>query len=123
VSKRLWLGAFAFLAVACASPSRKAGAPVRGIASWYGKAFQGKKTASGELFDMHRLTAAHRSLPFGTVVRVRNPKNSREVRVRINDRGPYAAGRILDLSYEAARRLGLLAEGESPIELYIENAR
>ena len=78
-----------------------------GIASWYGGRFHGRKTASGEAFDMHALTAAHPKLPFGSWVRVRNLVNGRSVDVRINDRGPYVKRRIIDLSRAAARALGV----------------
>jgi len=78
-----------------------------GVASYYGPKFHGKKTASGEVFDMYKLTAAHRTLPFGTRVRVTNLENSKSVVVRINDRGPFIKGRIIDLSFEAARRIGI----------------
>ncbi|WP_367181171.1 septal ring lytic transglycosylase RlpA family protein [uncultured Ramlibacter sp.] len=83
----------------------------RGIASWYGPRFHGRRTASGERFDMHALTAAHPSLPFGTVVRVRSLVNGREVEVRINDRGPHIKQRVIDLSRAAAKSLGLLDSG------------
>jgi rare lipoprotein A len=83
----------------------------RGIASWYGKRFHGRRTASGERFDMHALTAAHRTLPFGTVVRVTSLVNGRTVDVRINDRGPHLKQRVIDLSQAAARVLGLLESG------------
>lgn len=89
----------------------------RGKASWYGRRFHGKRTASGERFDMNGLTAAHRTLPFGTRVRVRNTRNGREVVVRINDRGPHVRGRILDLSQAAAAALDLLQAGEAPVVL------
>lgn len=89
----------------------------RGKASWYGRRFHGRPTASGERFDMNGLTAAHRTLPFGTRVRVRNTRNGREVVVRINDRGPHVKGRILDLSQAAAAALGLLHAGEAPVVL------
>jgi rare lipoprotein A len=82
-----------------------------GRASWYGEAHQGKTTASGEPFDMYALTAAHRSLPLGTRVRVTNMANGRAVDVRINDRGPGIPGRIIDLSYAAARTLGAVRDG------------
>jgi rare lipoprotein A len=81
-----------------------------GLASYYGKEFHGKKTASGEPFDMEALTAAHRTLPFNTTVKVTNTRNGKSVRVRINDRGPFIAGRIIDLSYAAAKTIGLLVE-------------
>jgi rare lipoprotein A len=77
-----------------------------GVASWYGKQFHGRATASGEDFDMFELTAAHRQLPLGTYVKVTNLRNGKSVVVRVNDRGPYVEGRIMDLSYSAARMLG-----------------
>jgi rare lipoprotein A len=88
----------------------------RGLASWYGKKFHGKRTASGETYDMYAMTAAHPTLPLPSYARIRNPANGREVVVRINDRGPFHAGRIVDLSYAAALRLDLL-RGVAPVEL------
>lgn len=79
----------------------------RGAASWYGPGFHGRKTASGERFNTHAFTAAHKTLPFGTRVRVTNEKTGRAVVVRINDRGPYAHGRLIDLSQASARAIGL----------------
>jgi len=96
---------------------------MRGKASWYGRQFQGKRTASGERFDMHQLTAAHRALPFGSIVRVMNISNAKEVRVRINDRGPFRGGRIIDLSYEAALRLNMISDGEVEVELFVEGKK
>jgi len=90
-----------------------------GQASWYGKAHQGHLTASGERFDMHALTAAHRTLPFGTIVRVTHLKSGRSVDVRINDRGPYHSGRIIDLSYEAARKLGIVGRGTARVKVTV----
>lgn len=87
-----------------------------GLASWYGRKFHGRATASGEIYDMFAMTAAHPTLPIPSFVRVRNPANGREAIVRVNDRGPFVAGRVIDLSYAAARRLGLLA-GVAPVEL------
>jgi len=84
---------------------------VDGIASYYGKEHHGKKTANGEVFDMNKLTAAHRSLPFGSTVKVTNLSNHRSVIVRINDRGPYIAGRIIDLSQAAAQQLDIITLG------------
>ena len=92
-------------------------AEVTGMASWYGKAHHGRPTASGETYDMHALTAAHRSLPLGTRVLVTNVQNGRSVEVRINDRGPFVRGRILDLSYAAARELGSLSDGAFRVKL------
>jgi rare lipoprotein A len=90
----------------------------RGMASWYGPGFHGKRTASGERFDMNDLTAAHRTLPFGTRLRVRNMDNGREVVIRINDRGPRVRGRVIDLSKAAAEALELLQAGEAPVTLF-----
>jgi rare lipoprotein A len=89
----------------------------RGKASWYGPGFQGKRTASGERFDMNALTAAHRTLPFGTRVKVRNVLNGREVVVRITDRGPHIRDRIIDLSKAAAAALDLVQAGEGQVVL------
>jgi rare lipoprotein A len=80
----------------------------RGLASWYGPRFHGRRTASGEKFDMHQFTAAHPTLPFGTIVRVRSLVNGRTVDVRINDRGPFLRHRVIDLSRAAAQALGLI---------------
>ena len=88
----------------------------RGLASWYGTKFHGRPTASGEVYDMFAMTAAHKTLPIPSYARVRNPANGREVVVRVNDRGPFVDGRIVDLSYAAALRLGLLG-GVAPVEL------
>ncbi|MBK0394763.1 septal ring lytic transglycosylase RlpA family protein [Ramlibacter algicola] len=87
----------------------------RGVASWYGLEFHGRRTASGERFDMNALTAAHPTLPFGTRVRVLNPRNGRSIEVRINDRGPHVRGRIIDLSHAAARTLGILGWGAATV--------
>src|SRR5437867_2608356 len=88
----------------------------RGLASWYGRKFHGRPTASGETYDMHAMTAAHPTLPIPSYARVRNPANGREVIVRVNDRGPFHDGRIVDLSYAAALKLELL-RGIAPVEL------
>lgn len=88
-----------------------------GKASWYGEQFDGKQTASGELFNMNDLTAAHRDLPMGSVVRVTNLANGQQVTVRINDRGPVYRSRIIDLSYKAAKLLGLKSAGVQKVRL------
>lgn len=90
-----------------------------GIASWYGPGFQGKTTANGELYDMFAFTAAHKTLPFGTVVKVVDLETGRSVVVRINDRGPFVPGRIIDLSYAAARELGIVGAGTAKVGLII----
>lgn len=90
-----------------------------GTASWYGKQFNGKTTASGEPYDMFQFTAAHRQLPLGTLVKVTNLDNGRSVVVRVNDRGPVPRTRIIDLSYGAARMIGLSGHGIEPVSLEI----
>jgi len=131
--------ALALATAACAQPRRESAtaaptpAPVvvgrpapaaprvvqTGAASWYGQAHHGKKTASGEAFDMYALTAAHRSLPLGTRIRVTNVANGRAIDVRINDRGPVIPGRIIDLSYGAARALGAVGDGVFRVRIAI----
>lgn len=110
-----------FFIVSCASAPRYQYVPKgKGVmvASWYGPKFHGRKTASGEIFDMYKFTAAHKTLPFGTRLRVTNPENGRSVVVKINDRGPFVRGRDIDLSYAAARKIGLLQKGTSRV--YVE---
>ena len=89
----------------------------RGIASWYGKKFHGKRTASGEAYDMYGMTAAHTTLPIPSYVRVTNPKSNKSVIVRVNDRGPFHADRLIDLSYTAAYKLGLIGTGSGVVEI------
>jgi rare lipoprotein A len=91
----------------------------RGRASWYGAQFHGRRTASGENYDKYALTAAHKTLPFGTIVRVRSLKLGREVDVRINDRGPFAPGRVIDVSQAAAEALGLMGAGVAEVSLNV----
>ena len=86
-----------------------------GRASWYGRFFHGRKTANGERYNMHALTAAHKTLPLGSYVRVTNPATSRSVVVRINDRGPFVRGRMLDLSRGAASRIGMIGAGHAAV--------
>jgi rare lipoprotein A (peptidoglycan hydrolase) len=90
-----------------------------GIASWYGEKFHGRRTANGEVYNMYKLTAAHKTLPFNTLLKVKNLNNGKEVLVRINDRGPFIKGRIIDLSYKAACGIGLDIEGTAPVALKI----
>lgn len=92
---------------------------MEGIASWYGKDFHGKETASGETYNMYDLTAAHRTLAFGSRVKVTNLDNGKDAVVRVNDRGPFTKGRIIDLSFEAARRLDMISEGTARVELTV----
>ena len=92
-----------------------------GIASWYGPGFRGKTTANGETFDTGELTAAHKTLPFGTLVSVTNLSNGRSVVVRINDRGPFVTGRIIDLSEAAARRIDMISSGTAPVRVEPES--
>ena len=90
-----------------------------GKASWYGPGFHGRRTANGEVFNSNDLTAAHRSLPFGTKVRVTNINNGRSVVVRINDRGPFSGGRIIDLSAGAARSINMINSGVAPVRVEV----
>ncbi|MEW5734548.1 MAG: septal ring lytic transglycosylase RlpA family protein [Thermodesulfobacteriota bacterium] len=89
----------------------------RGFASWYGEPFHGRKTASGETYDMHDLTAAHKTLPLGTRVFVKNLDNGKTANLRVNDRGPFVPGRIIDLSYAAAKNLGVVGPGTARVEI------
>ena len=106
-----------------ARPSYPPGYPLgfveRGSASWYGPGFHGNRTANGEVYDMHKLTAAHRTLPLGSVAVVRSLSTGRQVTVRINDRGPFARGRILDLSLAGAQAVGMVGRGTDEIELRV----
>lgn len=88
-----------------------------GIASWYGRDFHGRKTSNGEVYDMHAMTAAHKTLPLGIFVKVRHLENGREIVVRLNDRGPFVKGRIIDLSYAAARQIGIDHAGTGPVRI------
>jgi rare lipoprotein A len=89
----------------------------RGTASWYGKQFHGNRTASGEIYDMFAMTAAHPTMPIPSYARVANPRNGRSVIVRVNDRGPFKDGRVIDLSYGAATRLGIVGAGTAEVEV------
>jgi rare lipoprotein A len=124
-SRLLLTASLLLLSAACSNQRRPAPLPTsptnafqKGYASWYGPGFQGRRTANGEKYDMHDLTAAHPTLPFGTRVAVRNPRTGRSVVVRINDRGPYARSRVIDLSYAAARAVGVSGPGTAYVELY-----
>jgi len=110
-----------FLAYSCATtaPPPQQVEVLHGVASWYGQEFAGRTTANGEIFDPLLLTAAHRTLPFGTVVDVKNAKTSKVVRVRINDRGPYVGNRLIDLSYAAAQQIGLVEPGSGEVDLSV----
>ena len=124
----LVLGAVALLAASCAKKKRiRAPAPLaptpgtveHGIASWYGYPYHGRRSASGEIYDMEKLTAAHRTLPFGCWVEVTNLSNGRQVRVRITDRGPFVEGRIIDLSFAAAQELDMVNQGVARVSVEI----
>ncbi|MGB1974650.1 MAG: septal ring lytic transglycosylase RlpA family protein [Vibrio toranzoniae] len=90
-----------------------------GVASWYGDKFHGKLTASGETYNMNANTAAHKTLPFGTIVRVTNTDNNKSVNVKINDRGPYVKGRVIDLSHKAFAKIGNVKQGTVPVKIEI----
>jgi rare lipoprotein A len=107
------------LAVSCTLAVPAFAEQSSGAASWYGPGFQGRQTANGETFDQNALTAAHKTLPFGTQVRVTYEGTGESVVVRINDRGPYAHGRVIDLSREAAEEIGLLGAGVGQVRLEV----
>ncbi|TMQ72359.1 MAG: septal ring lytic transglycosylase RlpA family protein [Candidatus Eisenbacteria bacterium] len=119
---RLSIALALFLIVASVTPTH-AGARVtraeRGYASYYGQGFDSLKTASGERFDIRRMTAAHRTLPFGTRLRVTNLRNGLTAIVRVNDRGPFVKGRVVDVSYAAARRLRMIDHGVERVRLEV----
>lgn len=122
----LFITAAMLVSAACGRRSRASIPPVprpgdteTGIASWYGDPYHGRPAANGETFDMDKLTAAHRTLPFDTTVRVTNLSNQREVDVRIIDRGPFVDGRIIDLSREAARRIDMIGPGTARVRLRV----
>lgn len=96
---------------------------VLGKASWYGKPFHGRLTANGEIYDMHTLTAAHKTLPFDSLVKITNLINGESVIVRINDRGPYIQGRQIDLSYAAAQQINMVGTGVTPIKMEVMLAK
>ena len=130
-SKTLRLLFVAILAVSiasCATPKipttssyKKSEATFTGIASWYGRKFNGRRTASGARFNMHKMTAAHRNLPFGTVLEITNLKNEKKVLVTVTDRGPFVKNRVLDVSYEAAKRLDFVRTGIAHIRARVVN--
>jgi rare lipoprotein A len=116
------IATFVVLAYGCATtapPPQTTPQSLHGIASWYGEEFAGRTTANGEIFDPQSLTAAHRSLPFGTILEVVNPKTRKSVLVRVNDRGPYIANRIIDLSYAAAEKIGLAEVGVGDVDIKV----
>jgi len=99
--------------------SLKTSDAIRGWASWYGSDFQGKKMANGKHYDMHKVSVAHQSLPLGTKVKVVNLRNNKSIIALVSDRGPYACGREIDLSYAAAKKLGAVRDGVIPVEIEI----
>ncbi len=125
--RSLWILALGLSVTGCTSLTKgladlDVGLKERGIASWYGDDFHGLQTANGETFDMEAMTGAHRTLPLGTIVKVTNVTNGRQVKIKINDRGPYVGGRILDLSYGAAKELGMVGKGVAPIQIEVLGA-
>ena len=99
--------------------SDSAGFTQKGKASWYGKKFHGRLTANGEVYDMYGLTAAHKTLPFNTLIEVTHQESGKTIQVRVNDRGPFAKERIIDLSYGAARKLGIIKTGTAPVSISV----
>lgn len=102
-----------------APPTARGQYAEEGVASWYGVPFNGHRTSDGEIYDMYQMTAAHRTLPFGSVVQVTDLSNGRQIDVRINDRGPFVNNRIIDLSYSAAQALGMVGPGTAPVRLQV----
>ncbi len=120
ILERLFLAVLLLTLSACAAGHIQPAEPgwtERGVASWYGSDFNGKPTASGETYNMYAYTAAHKDLPLGSVVKVTNLENGRHTRVVINDRGPFVAGRIIDLSYSAAKQIGITASGTAIVRI------
>ena len=116
----IWLLILGLFLTSCARIKYQPPADIQtGLASWYGPQFHGKLTSSREVFNMYDLTAAHRTLPFGTKVIVTNLKNGKSVIVKINDRGPFVRGRIIDLSYAAAKMLDMVAQGVVPVRIEV----
>lgn len=125
--KLIWVAVVALGMAGCAKqkpavvpfPAAVAGTVERGLASWYGHPYHGRKSASGEVYDMEKMVAAHKTLPFQTMVRVRNLGTNQTVDVRIIDRGPFVRGRIIDLSHKAAQDVGVFGPGVAEVELTI----
>lgn len=111
------LGVVAYGCRTTTPPATRPTEVLHGVASWYGEEFAGRTTANGEIFDPGQFTAAHRTLPFGTVLDITNPKTQQTVRVRVNDRGPFIGGRIIDLSYAAARQISLIEPGIGEVDI------
>lgn len=117
--KKFFLWVFIFLWITLPVLGLEKNKSYYGKASWYGEKFHGRKTASGELYDMNKMTAAHRELPFGTIIRVTNLANNKSVEVKINDRGPFVQGRIVDVSKKAAEELGFIKTGITDVKIEI----
>jgi rare lipoprotein A len=118
----LGVAALVMMAYGCATtapPPKGVPEMLHGVASWYGEEFAGRTTANGEIFDPSLMTAAHRTLPFGTIVDITNPKTSQTVRVRVNDRGPYIGNRVIDLSYAAAQQISLIEPGVGEVDIKV----
>ena len=118
--RKFLLTPFLLILASCSPYPSRVGSDFKsqvGYASWYGSDFHGRATASGEVYDMHAMTAAHRILPFGTVVVVTNLENNREIKVIVNDRGPFVRGRIIDLSYGAAKGIGMAEAGLAKVRI------
>jgi len=115
----LVMSLFLFFTVGCGTLQKGPSYRKKGIASWYGEAYQGRPTASGQPFDLNQKTAAHKKLPFGCLVRVKRRDNGRVTVVCINDRGPFVRGRIIDVSKAAARDLDMINDGIAPVKIKV----
>src|SRR2546426_10417523 len=124
---RRWVALWLVGAAGCALVRAPAPPPITdgvqvGVASWYGPGFHGNRTANGEIYNQYELTAAHPTLPLGTRVMVTNRNTRQSVEVRINDRGPFVGGRVIDLSYAAARSIGISQPGTAPVRIEVLSA-
>ncbi len=121
--RHLFIVIVVFIISSCTMPAQRspyaAGYVERGVASWYGEDFHGRPTSSGEIYNMYDLTAAHKLMPLGTVAKITHLDNGRSVVVKINDRGPFVDGRVIDLSYSAASEIGMVEEGVSKVEIKV----
>jgi rare lipoprotein A len=124
MKRSIYLLAFLLIFISCAKKPLKVeeiskGYTEKGIASWYGNEFKGKPTASGEIFDPDKMTAAHKTLPLGTIVKVTNLENGKSANLRVNDRGPFVRGRIIDCSKRGAKELGFYSEGTAKVKIEV----
>lgn len=119
MKKIIFLINLIFIFTSCSGLKSKVGSNTEGIASWYGDKYHGRRTASGEKYDMRKYTAAHKELPFGTIVQITNLENKKSVNVRINDRGPFIKGREIDLSKKSFETIAPISKGVIPVKIKV----